>query len=224
MDKIASFTVNHLLLLPGVLPFENCSRGINLSYSENNSNVKFGTIPFIQKDYINTKINILENADTIIKTIDMLDNLSTTKIEQNKDTNSRQINILFDNICDLVNSESLREKYDKYNPSSFNNNALFMFSDLGLATNYAKLDNVNIDAQNYPLYVYTNTFIGSAFATLQDVKTVGVTTKDARVIIPAVFDDIFFPCDDTFVFFYQHIVECVDIVCEACKIYNKIWG
>lgn len=177
-DDVYLFIGSPFLLLPGVLPFENSNRGINLSYSENNSNVKFGTIPFIQKDYINTKINILENADTIIKTIDMLDNLSTTTIEQNKDTNSRQINILFDNICDLVNSESLREKYDKYNPSSFNNNALFMFSDLGLATNYAKLDNVNIDAQNYPLYVYTNTFIGSAFATLQDLSTYYANRKN----------------------------------------------
>ncbi len=38
----------------------------------------------------------------------------------------------------------------------------------------------------------------TCFIIVDNVKTVGVTTKDARVIIPAVFDDIFFQKDIAF--------------------------
>lgn len=168
------FIGSPFLLLPGIAPFDNNDRGIFVNYANNTNRVKFGTMPFINKDSKITLKNYSDNNNIFTMLNSETD---ASKIEQYYDTSTKQINVLFENLCEIVIDNKTVNNYDKYNPTKYNSNsnALFMFTDLGLSTNIAKthlvttIDKYVID--NPALYVYPNTFICSEFATLQDIAS-----------------------------------------------------
>ena len=170
--SIYLFVGSPFLLLPGITPFENNDRGIFVNYANNTNRVKFGTIPFINKD---SKIKFKNYPD--INSIFTLLNSETdaSKIEQYYDTSTKQINVLFENLCERVIDSNAVNNYDKYNPTKYNSNsnALFMFTDLGLSNNITKtrFDEIHKLSGTTALYVYPNTFICSEFATLQDISS-----------------------------------------------------
>ena len=170
------FVGSPFLLLPGIAPFDNNDRGIFVNYENNTNRVKFGTIPFISKDsdkYSEIVIRKYPNK----KFFDLLNNeTDANKIEQYYDTSTKQINVLFENLCEKVNNSTAVNNYDKYNPTKYNSNsnALFMFTDLGLSSNIVQMRLTQSNKQlldNNTLYVYPNTFICSEFATLQDISS-----------------------------------------------------
>ena len=168
------FVGSPFLILPGIAPFENTNRGIFVNYSNNDKRVKFGTIPFISKNgnISFTGYNDIQNIFNLLNS-----ETDAAKIDQYYDTTPKQINVLFDNLCQKIVDTTLVSNYDKYNPTKYNSdsNALFMFTDLGLSNSFAQVG-LKDDYDKYILehpyaYVYPNVFICSEFATLQDIST-----------------------------------------------------